>query len=52
MNQSAPRAATVADPLVAVSDITVPESGRGALIAAFAQRLRAVEAWPGFQSPR
>ncbi len=36
-------------PFVAVSDLTVPASGREALVAAFARRLGAVDTWPGFQ---
>ena len=34
---------------VAVSDLAVPEAGRAAVIAAFGDRLGAVERWPGFQ---
>ena len=34
---------------VAVSELTVPEAGREALDAAFADRLGAVDRWPGFQ---
>lgn len=33
----------------AVSELAVPESGREALEDAFAARLGAVDAWPGFQ---
>lgn len=45
---------TMPDPLldgtfVAVSEFTVPSEGRQALLDAFARRLRAVEAWPGFR---
>jgi heme-degrading monooxygenase HmoA len=36
-------------PFVAVSDITVPEAGREAVVAAFGRRLGAVDSWPGFQ---
>jgi len=35
-------------PFVAVSDLTVPEAGREAVLAAFGHRLGAVDAWPGF----
>ena len=38
-----------ADAFVAVSNLTVPEAGRAALLTAFGQRLGAVDAWPGFQ---
>lgn len=38
-----------AETFVAVSDLTVPEAGRAALLAAFGRRLGAVDAWPGFQ---
>ena len=34
---------------VAVSELTVPEAGREALDAAFADRLGAVDGWPGFR---
>lgn len=34
---------------VAVSEIGVPASGRAALDAAFADRLGAVDSWPGFR---
>ena len=34
---------------VAVSELSVPPEGRAALEDAFAHRLGAVEAWPGFQ---
>ncbi len=34
---------------VAFSEIGVPEAGRAALEAAFADRLGAVDRWPGFQ---
>jgi heme-degrading monooxygenase HmoA len=34
---------------VAVSELTVPEAGREGLDAAFADRLGAVDRWPGFQ---
>ena len=34
---------------VAVSEISVPASGRAALDAAFADRLGAVDGWPGFR---
>ncbi|MCU1496403.1 MAG: antibiotic biosynthesis monooxygenase [Acidimicrobiales bacterium] len=34
---------------VAVSNITVPEAGRAALLDAFGQRLGAVDSWPGFK---
>jgi heme-degrading monooxygenase HmoA len=34
---------------VAVSDLVVPEAGREALQAAFNDRLRAVDHWPGFR---
>ena len=33
---------------VAVSHLTVAPAGRDALVAAFGQRLGAVESWPGF----
>jgi heme-degrading monooxygenase HmoA len=33
---------------VAVSELTVPEAGSDSLAAAFATRLGAVDAWPGF----
>jgi heme oxygenase (mycobilin-producing) len=36
-------------PFVAVSDLTVPEAGRTAVVAAFGHRLGAVDTWPGFQ---
>jgi len=36
-------------PFVAVSDLSVPEAGRAALVAAFRERLGSVDAWPGFQ---
>ncbi len=39
----------VQGPFVAVSDLTVPAAGRAALIAAFRDRLGAVEVAPGFQ---
>jgi heme-degrading monooxygenase HmoA len=39
----------VAAPFVAVSDLTVPEAGRTAVVAAFRHRLGVVENWPGFQ---
>jgi len=39
-----------APPFVAVSELTVPESGRAAVVAAFGHRLGAVDSWPGFQS--
>ncbi len=39
----------VSTSFVAVSDLSVPEAGRAALIAAFGQRLGAVDSWPGFQ---
>jgi len=38
-----------AGPFVAVSVLSVPEAGRAALVAAFTQRLGAVDDWPGFQ---
>jgi heme-degrading monooxygenase HmoA len=34
---------------VAVSDLVVPQAGREALQAAFSDRLRAVDRWPGFR---
>jgi heme oxygenase (mycobilin-producing) len=34
---------------VAVSELGVPEPGRAALDSAFANRLRAVDRWPGFR---
>jgi heme-degrading monooxygenase HmoA len=34
---------------VAVSDLSVPEAGRAALVAAFRERLGAVDGRPGFQ---
>ena len=36
-------------PFVAVSDLSVPEAGRAAVVAAFGRRLGAVDAWPGFR---
>jgi heme-degrading monooxygenase HmoA len=42
----------VAAPFVAVSVLSVPEASRAALLAAFTQRLRLVDAWPGFQQLR
>jgi heme-degrading monooxygenase HmoA len=39
----------IAAPFVAVSDLTVPEAGRAAVVAAFGHRLGAVDTWPGFQ---
>jgi heme oxygenase (mycobilin-producing) len=38
----------VQEPYVAVSEIRVPLEGAAALRAAFADRLRAVDAWEGF----
>lgn len=40
---------TVLAPFVALSNITVPEAGRAAVVEAFGHRLGAVERWPGFQ---
>ena len=37
------------DAFVAVSNLTVPEAGRAALLDAFGERLGAVDTWPGFQ---
>lgn len=34
---------------VAVSELVVPDEGREAVEAAFAQRMGAVDAWPGFR---
>ncbi len=34
---------------MAFSELTVPEAGRAAVLAAFTSRLGAVDAWPGFQ---
>ena len=39
----------IAAPFVAVSNLFVPEAGRAELVAAFTQRLGAVDGWPGFQ---
>ena len=47
-NPPAPPLAT--DTFVAFSELTVPEPGRGALEAAFADRLGAVDRWPGFRN--
>jgi diguanylate cyclase (GGDEF)-like protein len=39
----------VAPPYVAFSEIAVPEQGADALVAAFEDRLGAVDGWPGFR---
>lgn len=40
---------SISAPFVAVSELGVPEAGRAALQSAFANRLRAVDRWPGFR---
>jgi len=49
MRPSTPSHAAAAPPFVAVSHLTVPEDGRAAVVAAFGDRLGAVDSWPGFQ---
>ena len=39
----------IAQPYIAISEISVPEAGIEGLERAFTQRLRAVDDWPGFQ---
>ena len=49
MNHEPPRDPTGSGQFVAFSELTVPEAGRAAVLAAFTSRLGAVDAWPGFQ---
>jgi|GEM_PF-1426902 len=44
-----PQVSATAQSFVAVSDLSVPEAGRAAVIAGFGDRLGAVDSWPGFQ---
>ncbi|MEP7035839.1 MAG: antibiotic biosynthesis monooxygenase [Dermatophilaceae bacterium] len=49
MNHEPPVGPAGSGEFVAFSELTVPEAGRAAVIAAFSSRLGAVDTWPGFQ---
>lgn len=52
MNQQPPFSPGGSGQFGAFSELTVPEAGRAAVLGAFANRLGAVDAWPGFSVRR